>query len=156
MSVGSEEARLRAGLRPPLKLHVRFSRMQLSRRCSVPGCNRRNQSNQIHQLELAIELGGRQNFPASTAPALEPMRQNAPHNPSVKSVEELSDVGTLKIIAPPSQHRVDPFNQFLGIERHAPLRALAHLIHEPLDRFLSGDRVELSRPGTTTDLARRQ
>src|SRR6516162_4408262 len=31
-SVGSEEARLRAGLRPPLKLHVQFSRMQLSRR----------------------------------------------------------------------------------------------------------------------------
>ena len=30
--VGSEEARLRAGLRPPLKLHVHFSRMQLSRR----------------------------------------------------------------------------------------------------------------------------
>jgi hypothetical protein len=30
--VGSEEARLRAGLRPPPKLHVRFSRMQLSRR----------------------------------------------------------------------------------------------------------------------------
>src|SRR6267143_2022963 len=32
--VGSEEARFRAGLRPPLKLHVRFSRMQLSRRLS--------------------------------------------------------------------------------------------------------------------------
>jgi hypothetical protein len=30
--VGSEEARLRAGLRPPLKLHVQFSCMQLSRR----------------------------------------------------------------------------------------------------------------------------
>jgi hypothetical protein len=30
--VGSEEARLRAGLRPPLKLHVHFSRMQLSRK----------------------------------------------------------------------------------------------------------------------------
>jgi len=30
--VGSEEARCRAGLRPPLKLHVQFSRMQLSRR----------------------------------------------------------------------------------------------------------------------------
>jgi hypothetical protein len=30
--VGSEEARLCAGLRPPLKLHGRFSRMQLSRR----------------------------------------------------------------------------------------------------------------------------
>ena len=33
-TVGSEEARLRAGLRPPPKLHVRFSRMQLSRRLS--------------------------------------------------------------------------------------------------------------------------
>jgi len=33
-AVGSEEARLRAGLRPPLKLHVRISRMQLSQRCS--------------------------------------------------------------------------------------------------------------------------
>ncbi|HET8925819.1 MAG TPA: hypothetical protein VFN26_22740 [Candidatus Acidoferrum sp.] len=30
--VGSEEARLRASLRPPPKLHVQFSRMQLSRR----------------------------------------------------------------------------------------------------------------------------
>ena len=36
-SVGSEEARLRASLRPPLKLHVRFSRMQLSRRPSSLG-----------------------------------------------------------------------------------------------------------------------
>ena len=32
VSVGSEEERLRAGLRPPPKLHVQFSRMQLSRR----------------------------------------------------------------------------------------------------------------------------
>src|SRR5438477_7887631 len=36
-SVGSEEARMRAGLRPPLKLHVRFSRMQLSRRLTDTG-----------------------------------------------------------------------------------------------------------------------
>src|SRR5215831_6466928 len=33
--VGSEEARLHASLRPPLKLHVRFARMQLSRRCET-------------------------------------------------------------------------------------------------------------------------
>src|ERR1700687_3481375 len=32
--VGSEEARFRAGLRPPLKLHVHVSCMQLSRRLS--------------------------------------------------------------------------------------------------------------------------
>jgi hypothetical protein len=31
ITVGSEEARSRAGLRPPPKLHVRFCRMQLSR-----------------------------------------------------------------------------------------------------------------------------
>ena len=37
ISVGSEEARMRAGLRPPLKLHVRFSRMQLSRRLTDTG-----------------------------------------------------------------------------------------------------------------------
>src|SRR3972149_3537657 len=36
VGVGSEEARLRAGLRPPPKLHVRFSRMQLSRRLNPP------------------------------------------------------------------------------------------------------------------------
>ncbi len=55
-AVGSEEARLRAGLRPPLKLHVRFSRMQLSRRCMVASRNRRNQSHKIYQPQLAIEL----------------------------------------------------------------------------------------------------
>jgi len=37
IAVGSEEARMRAGLRPPLKLHVRFSRMQLSRRLTDTG-----------------------------------------------------------------------------------------------------------------------
>ena len=35
--VGSEEARLRASLRPPLKLHVQFSRMQLLRRLNHCG-----------------------------------------------------------------------------------------------------------------------
>jgi hypothetical protein len=34
IDIGSEEAHSRAGLRPPLKLHVRFSRMQLSRKLS--------------------------------------------------------------------------------------------------------------------------
>src|SRR5215471_350593 len=40
--VGSEVARLRAGHRPPLKLYVRFSRIQLSRRLTLPRCNRRD------------------------------------------------------------------------------------------------------------------
>jgi hypothetical protein len=41
-AVGSEVARLHAGHRPPLKLHVQFSRMQLSQRLTLPGCNRWN------------------------------------------------------------------------------------------------------------------
>src|SRR6266849_8921137 len=43
-SVGSEEARLRAGLRPPLKLHVQVSRMQLSRRFSDAGMTKKELS----------------------------------------------------------------------------------------------------------------
>jgi DNA-binding transcriptional MerR regulator len=39
--VGSEEARLRAGLRPPLKLHVRFSR-SFHEDSVTPRCKRRN------------------------------------------------------------------------------------------------------------------
>ena len=38
IGVGSEVARLRASHRPPLKLYVRFSRIQLSRRLILPGC----------------------------------------------------------------------------------------------------------------------
>src|SRR5918999_1121725 len=34
IAVGSEEAHLRAGLLPPLKLDVQFSRIQLSPRCA--------------------------------------------------------------------------------------------------------------------------
>ena len=58
-AVGSEEARLRARLRPPLKLYVRFSRIQLSRRLMLPRCNRRNSLNQVHQPVLAVQLGFR-------------------------------------------------------------------------------------------------
>ena len=57
--VGSEEATLgrpRAGLRPPLKLHVRFSRMQLSRRLPRRRCDRRYQPYEVHQPQLTIKL----------------------------------------------------------------------------------------------------
>jgi len=45
-AVGSEEARLRASLRPPLKLHVQVSRMQLSRDLCVTW----SQELDLHQL----------------------------------------------------------------------------------------------------------
>ena len=131
--VGSEEARRNASLRPPLKLDMLFYSIGLSRRCSFPGCYRRNQSNQVHQPKLTIELGLWQAFPACTAPSLTFMRPNTPHNPPVKSVKELSDVGTLEIIAPTSYQWINPLNQCFSIKRNSPLRSMAHLIHEPLD-----------------------
>jgi hypothetical protein len=44
VGVGPEEARSRASLRPPPKLDVQFSRIQLSRRCIALSGKRRNQS----------------------------------------------------------------------------------------------------------------
>jgi hypothetical protein len=61
------------------------------------------------------------------------MRPNAPHDPAVKSVEEQSDVSPLEVVAPPTQYRVQLLNQLPSLQRHAPLGALAYLIHEPSD-----------------------
>src|ERR1035437_1648146 len=108
--VGSEVARLRASHRPPLKLYVQFSRIQLSRRLALPRCNRRDQLNQVHQPVLAIQLGFRQLSPATVPPPLESMRPNAPHYPAVEPVEELSDVGSLVVMAPSPQPRVQSLN----------------------------------------------
>ena len=47
--VGSEEARVRASLRPPLKLHVQFSRMQLSRRHITLRCKKRAAARKQYQ-----------------------------------------------------------------------------------------------------------
>src|SRR5450631_1536634 len=98
--VGSEVARLRAGHRPPLKLYMQFSRIQLSQRLTLPRGNRRNQLNQVHQPVLAVQRGLRLLSPATVAPALESMRPNASHNPTVEPVEELSDVGPLVVMTP--------------------------------------------------------
>src|ERR1035437_6487002 len=154
--VGSEVARLRAGHRPPLKLYMQFSRIQLSRRLTLPRCNRRDQLNQVHQPVLAVQLGFRQLSPATVPPSLESLRPNAPHNPAVEPVEELSDVGSLVVMAPSPQHRIQFLNQLLGLERHAPPGKRAYLIHESPDRFLPRDRVQRPRLSTTADLPRRQ
>src|SRR5215813_14575871 len=84
------------------------------------------------------------------------MRPNAPYDPTVEPVEELSDVGPLVVMSPPPQHRVQFFNQLLGLERHASAGKRAHLIHESPDRFLTGKSVQRPRLGPTANLARRQ
>src|SRR5690242_14602318 len=49
------------------------------------------------------------------------MRPDAPHDPSVELIEELSDVGSFVILAPSPQKWVKFRNQLLGVQRHPPL-----------------------------------
>jgi len=65
------------------------------------------------------------------------MRPDAPHDPSIELVEELSDVSTFVVLAPTSQEWVQRFDQLLSCKGHAPLRALPHLIFETPDRFVA-------------------
>ena len=78
---------LARGSPSPLKLYVQFSRVQLSRRLSLPGCNRRDQLNQVHRPVLAVQFCFRQPSPATVTPLPESMRPNSPHNPAVEPVD---------------------------------------------------------------------
>src|SRR4029077_558864 len=119
-------------------------------------CNRRNQLKQVHQPVLAVQLGFRQLSPATVPPSLESVRPNAPHNPAVEPVEERSDVGSLVVMTPPTQHRVEFLNQLLGLKRYASPGKRAHLIHEAADRFLPRNSIQFPRLSTTANLARWQ
>ena len=85
----------RADLRPPHKLDVQFSRIQLSRRRYPLSGDGRDQRDKINKPELAVELAEWQRCPATAAPLAEPMRPNSPHQPAIELVEELSDVSPL-------------------------------------------------------------
>src|ERR1035437_9920518 len=70
MAVGSEEARSRANLRPPLKLYVPISGIQLSRRRPQTRAwsKRRNERKQVDQAELFIQRRRGQLLPARGPP----------------------------------------------------------------------------------------
>src|SRR5882724_6235463 len=138
--VGSEEARCRAGLRPPLKLYVPISGIQLSRRWPRTRAiaQGRNQRNQVEQANLAVQLRGRQLLPAATPPSPISVRPNTPHDPAVEFVEERSDVGTLVVLAPPTQCWIQLLDQLLGLQRGTSPRQLPHPISEAPDRLLCG------------------
>src|SRR5262249_47433301 len=146
----------RAGLRPPPKLDVQFSRIQLSRRrCPLSG-DGRDQRDKIDEPKLAVELAGWQRCPTATAPFAEPVRPDSPHQPAVESVEELSDMGPLVVVAPTTHNGVRLFYQLLSAHRSVAPRQPANLILEGADRFLPGVRIQRSRLGPSSDLARRQ
>jgi hypothetical protein len=56
-------------------------------------------------------VGFRPLSPATIPPPLKSLRPNAPHDPPVKPVEELSDLGSLVVMAPSPQHRIEFLDQ---------------------------------------------
>jgi len=52
---------------------------------------------------LSVQNGHRQLFPGAVPPTAEGMRPDSAHNPTVESIEELSDVGSFVVLAPPRQ-----------------------------------------------------
>ena len=110
----------------------------------------------MDQPVLTVKQRLRQLFPAGVTPVLQSMRPDTPHDPSVKLVEEPSDVGTFVILAPTSQERIQRSNQLLGGQRHAPPRTLPNLILETTDRFVTRIRIEPTRIYPATDLMRRK
>src|SRR5262249_53028540 len=78
-----------ADLRPPLKLHMQFSRMQLSRkRGAGPRRQRRDQTNQAYQPQLAPEARRREHLPSRTAPPAKAVRPQPSLHPSIELVKE--------------------------------------------------------------------
>src|SRR3954452_996660 len=84
------------------------------------------------------------------------MRPDAPLDPTVELVEERSDVGTLVVMTPTPQDRVQLLDQILGLQWHASPGKLTYPILKALDRFLSRVRVQATRLGPSNNLARRQ
>ena len=146
----------RAGLRPPLKLGVQFSRTQLSRRRRSLRGDGRDHRNQIHKPVLAVELTAWQRSPTAAAPLVVPVRPDPPYQPSVEPVEELSDLGPLVVVAPTTHDGIDLLYQLLSGHRCATSREPTNLLLEVVDRFLSGIGIERSPSGTRLDLACRQ
>src|SRR5688500_17272254 len=82
------------------------------------------------------------------------MRPDAPYDPAVEPVEEYADVGTLVVLAPTPQKRIQLRNQLLRHQRYTTSSAGTHLIHEPPDGLLT--RICIQRAGrcATSDFAR--
>ena len=77
----------------------------------------RNQGNQFHQPELAVQPTLRQPFPAGVTPALLSMRPDAPHGPAVEPVEQAAFPDLAEIPAPSANDRVDVRDQHPSAHR---------------------------------------
>ena len=112
----------------------------------------RNQRDQAYQPVLVDQLALRQLFPASVAPALVTMRPKPPHDPAVKLVEELADVGLTVILAPTPNDRVDLIDQLLRADRSFAPGTLANLVFKVPDGFRARNSIARSPANPALDL----
>ena len=80
------------------------------------------------------------------------MRPETPHDPAVKLVEELADVGLAVILAPTSNDRVDLVDQLLRTDRSLAPGTLADLVLEVPDGFYTRNRIARSPANPARDL----
>src|SRR5271165_1361456 len=106
---------LRANLRPPLKLDVQFSRIQLSW-MGLRSLKRRYQRDEADQLELlAPQPFRRIVLPACVPPSLRVVGPEPSHNPAIQLMEEFSDMRAAKVSAIPSFFRGPKCNWRLAL-----------------------------------------
>jgi hypothetical protein len=84
------------------------------------------------------------------------VRPNSLHYPSIEPGEELSDVGSLVVVAQAPHHGVNLPYQLASADRSLALREPTNLVLEVADRFLPGIGIEPTRSDTALDLAGRQ
>ena len=77
--VGSEEARLRAGLRPPPKPCMQFSRTRLSRRHGTPRCNEK--ATNKWAIRFTRPVGSGLQYPRTMMYGFFAKRTDPPHHP---------------------------------------------------------------------------
>jgi hypothetical protein len=81
------------------------------------------------------------------------MGPDSSEDPTIETVEELSDMGSFVILSPTPQERIKFRNQFPGLQGERPLGSLPHLIHETSDGLLLGVRIQRTLSGLTTNPA---
>ena len=105
--------------------------------------------------QLTVQLRPRKILPASITPTFMEMRPDPSYDPTVKLVEQLSDMGFLVIITPASDDRIDLLNKLLCCYRSFSTSPLSDLFLEVVNGFLTRVSIKRSLNGTTFDPMRR-
>ena len=84
------------------------------------------------------------------------MRPETTHDPTVETIEELTDAGFAVMQAPAANDRIDLGDQLLRRHRSFATSPFANLILEVLDRFLARNRIQIAGADATANSLRRE